>query len=83
MQDQTSLIVPLIRSIDGPGFDFAIHSLILNVVILDQSYKLTPEVDEFINAPKEEIRNAEVAIAGRFMRGDEMRLVMYDIKPGF
>lgn len=56
------LIVLLIRSIDGPGFDFAIHSLILNVVILDQSYKLTPGVDEFINAPKEEIRNAEVVI---------------------
>jgi hypothetical protein len=36
------------------------------VVILDESYKLTPEVDEFINAPKEEYRNADVVIEGRF-----------------
>lgn len=36
------------------------------VVILDESYKLTPEVDEFINAPKEEFRNADVVIEGRF-----------------
>ena len=36
------------------------------VVIVDGSYKLTPEVDEFINAPKEEYRNAQVVIEGRF-----------------
>jgi len=36
------------------------------VVKLDESYKRTSEVEAFINAPKEEIRNADIVIDGTF-----------------